>query len=88
MNVELLYHLWPFVIGFTGMTVWLVRLEAKVLANRNETKNLKVDFSDLKINMVQENREIDVKINSMSEKLNEIGWALARIEGFLSKKHE
>lgn len=88
MNTELLYHLWPLFAGACAIIVWLVRLEAKVLNNSNEHKNLRIDVVEIKTQIIQENKEIDVKFNSMAEKLNEIGFSLARIEGFLSKKHE
>lgn len=88
MDTELLYHLWPLIAAACAIIVWLVRLESKVLNNSNDTRNLRIDFSEIKTQIIQDNKEIDSKFNVMAEKLNEIGFSLARIEGFLSKKRE
>jgi hypothetical protein len=38
--MDILIQFWPIVIGFVGLGVWLVRLEARAMDNTKEIKRL------------------------------------------------
>lgn len=38
--MDLLIQFWPIVVGFVGLIVWLVRLEARAMDNTKEIKRL------------------------------------------------
>jgi hypothetical protein len=38
--MEILIQFWPIVLGFVGLIVWLVRLEARAMDNTKEIKRL------------------------------------------------
>ena len=38
--MDLLIQFWPIVLGFVGLIVWLVRLEARAMDNTKEIKRL------------------------------------------------
>ena len=38
--MDLLIQFWPIVLGFVGLIVWLVRLEARAMDNTKEIRRL------------------------------------------------
>lgn len=71
--------LWPTFLSLIGLGVWLVRLEAKVM-------NLEKELKEKKDRDETKERTLWDKFEKVLDKIQEVGEALARLEGKIEYK--
>lgn len=88
MNVSLSLDLWQLVLAAVLTVVWLVRLEAKVMAAEVDRNRLEKTIEKVENYATQREIAIWEKLEDLQETMTEILQKLSRIEGNLEHKHD
>jgi len=72
---------WDFVIASVLAVIWLIRLEAKVLYMEKDNARYREES-------LNKEEKLWEKIDNMTEKMQNILTALAKLEGYISNQHD
>lgn len=79
--------IWGIFLGIVAFIAWFIRLEQAVKSSERECKRLDITLTSLKIEHASKidgvKSSAEIKIDNLTNSLNEIRVMLARIEGAL-----
>lgn len=87
-DLEVITKLWPAFTGIIIVVVWLVRLEARSLSNRDRIQRLELDVKESATQKDFDDHRESMKDNlkTIYSQNNKILQSVARIEGKLEHK--